>query len=287
MAEKVPFLSVLMTAYNRETYIAEAIESVLSSTYKNFELIIVDDKSTDTTVEIIRQYQIKDKRIRLFVNEINLGDYPNRNKAVSYSQGEYFIFVDSDDKTYEDSFDYLMTTMLVSPDADIGMLCKDAILCNKVVKPKETINYHFFKNQVLIIGPGGTIIKKDFFNNIGGYPVIYGPANDMYFNLKAASLGNIKFLCKEFLFYRIHDGQEKNNKVGYIYHNYNYFTDAFKNLQLLFPDAKKKILLKKNKRRLVLHVLKLAYKEKQIKNSLLILQKTHFTFKDLIHAIFN
>jgi len=282
-----PMLSVLMTAYNREKYITEAIESVLSSNYKNFEFIIVDDKSTDTTVEIIRQYQIKDKRIRLFVNEINLGDYPNRNQAVSYAQGEYFIFVDSDDKTYEDSFDYLMTTMLASPDADIGMLCKDAFLCNKVVKPKETINYHFFKNQVLIIGPGGTIIKKDFFNNIGGYPVIYGPANDMYFNLKAASLGNIKFLCKEFLFYRIHEGQEKNNKFGYIYHNYNYFRDAFKNLQLLFPDAKKKILLKKNKRRLVLHVLKMAYKEKQIKNPLLILQKTHFTFKDLIHAIFN
>ena len=280
-------LSVLMTAFNREDYITEAIESVLSSTYKNIELIIVDDKSTDTTVKIIRQYQIKDERIKLFINEINIGDYPNRNKAVSYAQGEYFIFVDSDDKTYKDSFDYLMKTMLASPDADVGMLCRDAFLCNKVVKPNESINYHFFKNQVLFIGPGGTIIKKDFFNNIGGYPVIYGPANDMYFNLKAASIGNIKFLCKEFLYYRIHEGQEKNNKVGYIYHNYNYFIDAFNNLQLPFSVATKNILLKKNKRRLVLHVLKLLYNEKQIKNPLLILQKTHFTIKDLFHAIFN
>ena len=284
---KQPLVSILMTAYNREKYIAEAIESVLASTYKNFELIIVDDGSTDTTVQIIQQYQTKNAHIKLFVNPQNLGDYPNRNLAVSYAKGAYFIFVDSDDKTYQDSFEYLIKSMLASPEADVGMLCRDQTLCDIVLNSKDSINYHFFKNQVLFIGPGGTIIKTHFFNTVGKYPTQYGPANDMYFNLKAASLGNIKFLCKEFLYYRIHEGQESKNKVGYIYNNYNYFTDSFKNLQLPFPDAKKKILLKKNKRRLVLHVLKLAYKEKQIKNPLLILQKTHFTFTDLFHAIFN
>ena len=59
-----PLVSVLMTAYNREKYIAEAIESVLASTYKNFELIIVDDCSKDKTVEIARRYAKKDQRIK-------------------------------------------------------------------------------------------------------------------------------------------------------------------------------------------------------------------------------
>ena len=86
-------LSVLMTAFNREDYITEAIESVLSSTYKNIELIIVDDKSTDTTVKIIRQYQIKDERIKLFINEINIGDYPNRNKAVYNTLEQIVLFL--------------------------------------------------------------------------------------------------------------------------------------------------------------------------------------------------
>ena len=80
--------SVLMTAYNRELYIAEAIESVLASTYQDFELIIVDDGSKDKTVAIAKKYESKDSRVKVFVNEQNLGDYPNRNKAASFASGK-------------------------------------------------------------------------------------------------------------------------------------------------------------------------------------------------------
>ena len=86
-----------MTAYNRQDYIAEAIESVLASTYKNFELIISDDCSSDQTLEIARGFALKDERIKVFVNEKNLGDYPNRNKAASYARGKYIQYIDSDD----------------------------------------------------------------------------------------------------------------------------------------------------------------------------------------------
>ena len=86
-----PLVSVLMTSYNRENYIAEAIESVLASTYKNFELIIVDDRSKDRTVEIARSYESKDDRVKVYINEKNLGDYPNRNKAASYAKGFYIM----------------------------------------------------------------------------------------------------------------------------------------------------------------------------------------------------
>ncbi|MBN2662839.1 MAG: glycosyltransferase family 2 protein, partial [Bacteroidales bacterium] len=95
-----PFVSVLMTAYNREKYIAEAIESVIASTYQNWELIIVDDGSKDKTVEIAKQYEAKDPRIKVYINEKNLGDYPNRNKAASYAKGKYLKFVDADDLIY-------------------------------------------------------------------------------------------------------------------------------------------------------------------------------------------
>src|SRR5690348_3619706 len=73
-----PIVSVLMTAYNREKYISQAIESVLRSSLTNFELIIVDDVSKDRTVEIARNYAAKDNRVLVFVNEKNLGDYGNR-----------------------------------------------------------------------------------------------------------------------------------------------------------------------------------------------------------------
>ena len=282
-----PLVSVLMTAYNREKYIAEAIESILVSTYKNFELIIVDDGSSDLTVSIIQSFRNIDNRIQFFVNEKNLGDYPNRNKAASYAIGEYFIFVDSDDKIFPDTLEYLMMSMTISPEASIGMLCRDTSLKNMVLKTTDVIQHHFFKNHILTIGPGGTIVKTSFFNDIGKYPTQYGPANDMYFNLKAASLGNIKFLCKEFLFYRIHEGQESNNKLKYIYYNYNYFKNALENLDLKLSKKHVDILLKKNKRRVVINAIRIFLQEKSMKNVFIIVNKTNFTLKDLFQAIFN
>ncbi|MBK8712927.1 MAG: glycosyltransferase family 2 protein [Niastella sp.] len=92
-----PLVSVLMTAYNRQQFIAEAIESVLASTYQNWELIIVDDGSKDDTVAVTKSYAEKDNRIHVYVNEKNLGDYPNRNKAAFYANGKYLKYLDSDD----------------------------------------------------------------------------------------------------------------------------------------------------------------------------------------------
>ena len=100
MPNNLPLVSVLMTAFNRGKYIAEAIESVLQSTYTNFELIIVDDCSTDDTFEIANSFFVKDRRIKLYKNEKNLGQFANRNYAISLSTGEYIKFLDSDDKLY-------------------------------------------------------------------------------------------------------------------------------------------------------------------------------------------
>ncbi|HEY4875342.1 MAG TPA: glycosyltransferase family 2 protein, partial [Puia sp.] len=110
MAE-LPLVSVLMTAYNREKYIAQAIESVLASSYKNFELIIVDDCSSDNTIEIAKKYQQQDSRIKVHVNEKNLGDYPNRNKAASYAKGKYLKYVDADDYIYPAGLELLIQMM--------------------------------------------------------------------------------------------------------------------------------------------------------------------------------
>jgi glycosyltransferase involved in cell wall biosynthesis len=97
--------SILMTSYNRQQFLAEAIESVLASTYQNWELIIVDDCSKDNTVAIARTYALNDSRIKVFKNEINLGDYSNRNKFISFAKVEYIMFCDSDDKLFPNSID--------------------------------------------------------------------------------------------------------------------------------------------------------------------------------------
>ncbi|GAB3663604.1 hypothetical protein GCM10028791_39020 [Echinicola sediminis] len=87
--KKEPLVSVLMPAYNSEAYIGIAIQSVIDSTYQNWELIITDDNSTDNTLEIARSFEKNDDRVKVILNDKNYGDYPNRNKAASHAQGKY------------------------------------------------------------------------------------------------------------------------------------------------------------------------------------------------------
>lgn len=90
-------VSIIMPAYNAEKYISESIESVLAQTYKNWELIIVDDCSKDNTTEIIKKYADSDIRIKAIFLTDNKGVANARNMALKNSQGRYLAFLDSDD----------------------------------------------------------------------------------------------------------------------------------------------------------------------------------------------
>ena len=143
-----PFLSVLMTSYNREQYIGEAIESVLASTYTNWELIIVDDGSKDKTVAIAHEYAAADSRIRVYINEQNLGDYKNRNKAASLATGEYIMYVDSDDKILKDGFERCIHAMQQFPEANFGMQLHGEEQKPFFRKPVEAIEEVFLNHWI-------------------------------------------------------------------------------------------------------------------------------------------
>jgi len=171
--QNTPLVSVLMTSYNREKYIAEAIESVIASTYQNWELIIVDDQSKDRTVEIARQYESKDPRINVYINEKNLGDYPNRNKAASYAKGKYLKYVDADDMIYPYGLEQLVHYMEQFPEAGYG-LCSLEQDVQKIfpfiLSPQDAYKRHYIKNIPLFHkAPLSSIIKKDTFDNVGGF----------------------------------------------------------------------------------------------------------------------
>jgi len=90
-----PLVSVIMPAFNSSATIGASIDSVLAQTYTNWELIVVNDASSDNTHQIIQAYT--DKRIKYFQNEINSGVATTRNKAMELAQGQFFAFLDSDD----------------------------------------------------------------------------------------------------------------------------------------------------------------------------------------------
>ena len=282
---KNPVVSVLMTAYNRENYISEAIESVLASSYTNLELIIVDDCSKDNTVMIAENYAAQDNRIKVYKNERNLGDYPNRNMAASYASGEYIMYCDSDDKLFPDSIETVLKIIDKTPGFNFAMYWHHSN--NRfTLSSEEALRKHFFQKQFLYMGPGGTFIRYSFFKDIGGYPVKYGPANDMYFNLKVASKSSITFVPFEFTFYRRHDGQEINNRFSYMYNNYLYMKDALEELILPFSSKELAWLKKKNKRRFVIHLFNFFRKTRDFKRTRFAYNITNFTIKDILIGIF-
>jgi glycosyltransferase involved in cell wall biosynthesis len=285
--EDSPLVSVLMTAFNREDYIEEAIESVLSSTYTNFELIIVDDCSSDSTFKIARKYESKDNRIKVYVNEVNLGDYPNRNKAASYAIGKYLKYVDSDDKLYPEGLKYCVQCMQENEEAEWAIFYPKEISKEFLLNSKEAIEWHFFKTPYLKAGPGGTILKSDFFFSLGKYPIRYGPANDMYFNLLAASKGNVLVIKDNFLFYRRHDKQEQTNQYSYLYNNCRYLKDALENLNLHLTSKQINWLQKKRKRRFSVNIITYFLKTRNLKKTKLALIKAEFSFKDFLNGIFH
>ncbi|WP_351009508.1 glycosyltransferase family 2 protein [Shewanella sp. S1-58-MNA-CIBAN-0166] len=109
-----PLVSIIMPSYNSARTIAESIDTILSQTYKNWELLITDDKSTDGSVDIIVQFAAKDRRIKFFQNDVNLGAGGSRNRSIKEARGRYIAFLDSDDLWYSNKLDIQINFMLAN-----------------------------------------------------------------------------------------------------------------------------------------------------------------------------
>ncbi|WP_411029407.1 glycosyltransferase family 2 protein [Spongiimicrobium sp. 3-5] len=92
-----PKVSIVTALYNSERFVSETIDAVISQTYKNWEMLIVDDCSTDNSVSIVKDYQKKDNRIKMFFLDRNSGAGVARNKAIKEAKGKIIAFLDSDD----------------------------------------------------------------------------------------------------------------------------------------------------------------------------------------------
>ena len=90
-------VSIIMPAYNAEKTIRQSIESVLAQTYRDWELIVIDDGSRDDTAQILSDFSLQDARICFSKNEKNSGASYTRNRAISLAKGEWIAFLDSDD----------------------------------------------------------------------------------------------------------------------------------------------------------------------------------------------
>ncbi len=110
--------SIIVPIYNVETYLEKCIDSIISQTYNDFELILIDDGSTDKSYEICKKYEVKDKRIFL-IHQTNKGSAATRNLGIKHSKGEYLIFIDSDDFWNTDKLLFNLNKIIVECSPDV------------------------------------------------------------------------------------------------------------------------------------------------------------------------
>lgn len=214
----LPMVSVLMTSYNREKYLGFAIESVLASTYQQWELIIVDDVSTDRTFEIASSYAEKDSRIRIFRNEKNLGDYPNRNQAAAYARGKYLKYVDADDYLYPWGLTILVNLMEEYPEAGWG-LCSLIQFPEKpfpiLLTGKQAYEYHYGGYEIFNKAPLSAIMRKEAFDKVGGFSGIR-MAGDFEMWHRMALQFPVLLMPDGIVWYREHGEQEMKSHRQFV-----------------------------------------------------------------------
>lgn len=207
--------SVLVTVYNRAKYLNACLDSILSSTSIDFEIVIVDDCSTDGSIEIAQDYASRDKRIVLHQNKKNLGDYPNRIRAATIASGKYIKFVDSDDLIYPHSLAIMVQAMDLHPTAALGV--SQSLPEAEQPYPWELTSLaawriQFLGSGCLNSGPTGAIIRRDAFIEVGGFRD-WGVLSDADLWYRMAARWPVLLLPPGLVWWRRHDDQEfsRNN----------------------------------------------------------------------------
>ncbi|MBM6615370.1 glycosyltransferase family 2 protein [Desemzia sp. RIT804] len=206
-------VSIITPAYNSSKYIEECIESVLNQTYQNWEMLIVNDHSTDNTQQIVEEYIKKDNRIKLYNQKSNRGVAFARNTALELSKGRYVAFLDSDDTWKPKKLEVQLNFMLKN-NYGFTFTSYETINSNpngkkKIYRVPHKINYNqYIKNT--IIGNLTVVMDKKLLGEIS---VEYGDLEDVLTWMKYLKMGYPSYGLNENLAcYRITKNSVSNNK---------------------------------------------------------------------------
>lgn len=213
--DKNPLVSVVICTYNGEQFIKEQLETVCLQSYSNLEIIIVDDHSTDNTLTILKKAAEKDSRIKLFVNEKNIGYNYNFNKAVGLSSGEIIAFCDQDDIWETQKIEVLLNAW---PE-EAGLIYSNSIRFQGKLDKSQCK-----KNKIYRRFEGKDPRKIALFNTINGHAMLVKralvnlsmpfPENVFYdwrMAVIAAANGGVAYVDQILVYQRVH---EKNASFG-------------------------------------------------------------------------
>jgi glycosyltransferase involved in cell wall biosynthesis len=214
-------VSIILPTYNGELYLPQLLDTLMSQTYKNIEVIIVDDNSKDNTLEIIHKYLEKDKRIKLFINKVNLGVNKNFEKGIRLAQGDCIFLCDQDDlwdgnklekmtHKIKQGYDLVYCDLRVidSRNRVISQSFHKLIGNNNMPSPDKA-KYLLFRN---VTNGCSICFSKNIIDDIIPFPdyIIY----DWWIMIKASILYKVGKINEQLMSYRIHD----NNTLGFPTH---------------------------------------------------------------------
>ena len=205
-------ISVIMSVYNGEAYLAEAIDSVLGQSFKDFELIVINDCSNDKTGEILEGYASRDARVKVHTNEVNLRLPSSLNKAISLAEGKYIARMDADDICISDRLEKQYEFMEAHPDVALSS-CRFMTLKNGVISSGGCggkTDHESIKALLLVTNPilhPGIIAKAEVIRELG-YDKSFTCTEDMELWSRFVMADQKVEIQPEYLMiYRLHDKQ--------------------------------------------------------------------------------
>lgn len=210
-----PLISICMPAYKGEHTVVKAIQSILDQTYKNIEVIVVDDCSPDNTYELVQT--IKDERLKLYRNNTNLGMVGNWNKSVSYATGKYVHMVHSDDILLPNCIENKVKFLESHPNDDFVMIFNATQIINE--NGKVLMNRHYTKRNLVLDGkllaleslrkrnlygePSNVLFRKDAFDYVGGFFSELKYVTDWDMWLRLSPFGKVGYIDMVLVKYRV------------------------------------------------------------------------------------
>lgn len=219
-------ISIIVPVYNAEKFLDQTISTVLDQTYKNWELILVNDKSTDSSVEIINKYIEMNKNIKLIQNVKNSGAAVSRNNGIEVASGKYIAFLDADDLWEKDKLEQQINVL--KKNSEVGMVFTGSsfideqnINYNFILKIPEKIKYKELLKQN-VISCSSVLIKKEYAQR---YKMPKGYIHEDFYTWLNLLKDNVEVvgINKPLLKYRISHKSKSGNKFKAAKMNYNVY----------------------------------------------------------------
>ncbi|MBM3210404.1 glycosyltransferase [Candidatus Saccharibacteria bacterium] len=181
--QAVPRVSVIIPAYNAEAYISNAIQSIVEQTFQSFEVIIIDDASSDTTYDIARAWNLRDTRVQVYRNKKNLGIGANRSKGIELAKGEYICWQDADDISLPNRLEQQVSFLDAHKDVGIvgGFITlfdsHGDIATRKYNKNDKELRENIFKYNP--VAQPAAMCRAECYRTVGLYKADYTVSEDL------------------------------------------------------------------------------------------------------------